>query len=116
MTRWRTACAMSAVFVTIGASRGAMANGRFPRAEHLVESPSDANKLYLSATYGLLATNDRGRNWYHVCESAFAFQTMYTGDPVFGLTGNESLLIGVQSNVSVSTDGGCDWKQTLQGA
>jgi photosystem II stability/assembly factor-like uncharacterized protein len=97
----------------LGASKPLLANGRFPRAERLIESPTDSNKLYLAATYGLLFTTDRGCNWYHVCEAAFSFQTGYTGDPIFSLTGDGSLLVGTQARLSLSTDNGCDWKQTL---
>jgi hypothetical protein len=93
----------------------ASANSRFPRAERLIENPADSNKLYLAATYGLMVTSDRGMNWYHVCEAAFSFQTGYTGDPVVMLTGAGSLLASSQSSLQVSTDEGCDWKQTLMG-
>ena len=102
-----------AVASSLGASKPALANGRFPRAERLIESPTDSNKLYLAATYGLLVTTDRGCTWYHVCEAAFSFESRYTGDPVVSLTGNGSLLVGTQASLSLSTDNACDWTQTL---
>src|SRR5437764_1290449 len=112
--RAKTTCVASAF---IGASvlfaSTALANGRFPRAERLIESPTDPNTLYIAATFGILVTSDRGKNWYYVCENAFSFQDMYTGDPVLSLTGDESLLVGVQNGLNISHDRGCDWKQAL---
>jgi len=80
----------------------------------LLESPTDPNRLTLAATYGLLTTSDRGKNWYHVCEAAFSFDEMYTGDPVVDLTADESLLAGVQGALTISHDHGCQWASVLQ--
>lgn len=111
----KTTCGASAVLVaSLLVASTALGNGRFPRAERLIESPSDPNRLYVAATYGILLTSDRGKNWYHVCENAFSFQDMYTGDPVLSLTEDESLLVGVQNGLNISHDHGCDWKQSLQ--
>src|SRR5450432_1612419 len=92
----------------------ARANGRFPRAQHLVESPSDPNRLAIAATFGLLTTSDRGKSWYHVCERAFSFQDNYGGDPLLALTADESMLVGVESSLNVSHDHGCAWAPSLQ--
>jgi MYXO-CTERM domain-containing protein len=114
MKRFEISLAFSAAAVAVSCfASTASANGRFPRAERLIEHPTDPNKLYIAATYGLQLTTDRGKNWYHVCETAFSFQMGYTGDPVVSLTGNGSLLAGAQSALVLSTDNGCDWKQTL---
>jgi hypothetical protein len=99
----------AAVLVPAAAS----ANGRFPRAERLLESPTDPNKLYLAATHGIVVTEDRGHNWRLVCDAAFSFLPYYTGDPLLSLTGDESLLVGVQAALSISRDRGCDWKVSL---
>ena len=48
------------------------ANGRFPRAQRLIEHPDDPAKLVLTGTYGMFVTRDRGITWHHVCESSFA--------------------------------------------
>jgi hypothetical protein len=111
--RSKTRLLLFVLAVSLFSGGRALANGRFPRAQRLIESPTDANRLYLAATYGLLLTADRGRNWYHVCETAFSFQTNYAGDPIAGLTGNESLLVATDTSLNLSTDHGCDWKQTL---
>jgi Sortilin, neurotensin receptor 3, len=90
------------------------ANGRFPRAQHLVESPSDPNRLVIAATFGLITTSDRGKSWYHICETAFAVQDNLNLDVLLALTADESMLVGVQSNLNVSHDHGCQWASSLQ--
>ncbi|HKQ70831.1 MAG TPA: hypothetical protein VJT73_15900 [Polyangiaceae bacterium] len=102
--------------VAFAGERESLANGRFPRAQRLIESPTDANRLTIAATYGLLTTSDRGKTWYHVCETAFSFNDMYTGDPLLGLTNDESLLLSAESTISVSHDRGCQWTSTFGSA
>src|SRR6185503_5307032 len=105
-------CALTTALATtfIFIASGAKANGRFPRGEHLIEYPSDPNKLLLAATYGLLTTSDGGKNWYYVCETAFSLYPPpsgtdpgYTGDPIVALTSDESLLAAVQNKVTKSS-------------
>ena len=95
-------------------SGSAQANGRFPRAERLLEDPQDASHLLLAATYGLLVTHDRGKNWFHVCEAAFAEPGQQT-DPVVALLPDGTLLTSIYSSLSRSTDGACDFEQRLAG-
>ncbi len=102
------------LLASLSCASTALANGRFPRSQRLLESPTDPNRLTLAATYGLLTTSDRGKNWYHVCEAAFSFDEMYTGDPVVDLTADESLLAGVQGALTISHDHGCQWASVLQ--
>ncbi len=92
----------------------ASANGRFPRAERLLEDPQDPNHLVLAATYGLLTTQDHGKSWFHVCEAAFAEPGGQT-DPVAALTTDGSLLISIFSSLSRSHDGACDFRKMLGG-
>jgi hypothetical protein len=96
-------------------SGGAQANGRYPRAQRLVEDPNDPNRLALAATFGLVVTSDRGRNWYHVCEAAFSRQPAYNGDPLLAVIPGGPFLVDVQSSLSVSPDQGCQWSSTLVG-
>jgi MYXO-CTERM domain-containing protein len=96
---------------------GARANGRFPRGEHVIEYPSDPNRLLLAATYGLLNTSDGGKNWYYVCESAFSLEPMtpgYTGDPLLAVTADDSLLADVQSRITRSSDAACNWAKAFE--
>jgi hypothetical protein len=90
------------------------ANGRFPRAQRVIETPSHPEKLVIAATYGLLVTEDRGTNWSYVCDAAFTFQTQFASDVVLGLTANGSMLLGVQKSVTRSTDRGCDFTKVLE--
>jgi len=98
-----------------GFSSKAAANGRFPRAERLIEHRDDPNRLVLSATYGLLVTSDRGRNWYYICEKAFSMQDNYVGDPLFAWTADDTMLTGVQASLDLSHDQGCSWSMAFGG-
>ena len=100
--------------VLLLASSYALANGRFPRAERLLEDPTNADRLALAATYGILTTADRGQRWYHVCEASFADLASYTGDPLLDFMSDGTLLVGVQATLNASRDG-CQWKPTLGG-
>jgi sortilin (neurotensin receptor 3) len=93
-------------------SAEALANGRFPRSQRLIEDPSNPDHLMLAATYGLATTTDRGKSWYHVCEAAFAGDSSYMGDPLLELVAGGALLVGVQATIRRSSDG-CTWTPTL---
>jgi MYXO-CTERM domain-containing protein len=93
----------------------ANANGRFPRAERLVEDPRDANHLILAATYGLVTTADRGRSAYYVCEASFSGQDLYVGDPIVDLGSDGALIVDIQSGIHTSTDGTCTWSSAFGG-
>jgi MYXO-CTERM domain-containing protein len=80
----------------------------------LVEDPTNADGLALAATYGILTTADRGRNWFHICEASFADLASYTGDPLLDFTNDGALLVGVQATINASRDG-CHWKKTIGG-
>ena len=96
-------------------SPDARGNGRFPRAERLIEDPNDPKSLVLAATYGLVTTSDRGRTWFHVCEASFAGAEGYVGDPLVDVTAAGSLVVDVQTQLNVSRDRGCSWTTTLGG-
>jgi len=102
-------------------SSEANANGRFPRGEHILEYPSDSNRILLAATYGLVTTKDGGKNWTYVCETAFSLYPPpmgadpgYTGDPLLALTAGESLLAGVQTRITKSNDQACGWAKSYE--
>src|SRR6187431_1156414 len=98
MARPRRALAASGVALALLlASPGASANGRFPRAERLLEGPGDPNRLVLAATYGILVTADRGGEWRHICELGFAFANAEI-DPVVATFSDGSMLVrGIRS-------------------
>lgn len=103
--------ALLALLVLFPASR-AGANGRFPRAQRLLEHPQDASQLVLAATYGLLVTSDRGANWRYVCEAAYG-ETDLPIDALTAFTAEGALLAGIYSGVSRAQGDPCDFARTL---
>jgi hypothetical protein len=104
------AIAAMAAFGFVGS---ALANGRFPRAQRVLEMPGHPERLVIQATYGLLLTEDRGKHWAYVCDAAFSFQNPFASDAVVGLAQDGSILVGVQKSVTRSSDWGCDYQQVL---
>jgi len=99
------------------AATAANANGRFPRAEHLIEDPSDHNRLTIAATYGILTTDNGGVSWYYTCEQAFSLFPSppgYLGDPELALMPDGALLAGVQARLTMSVDRACGWRSVLE--
>jgi hypothetical protein len=90
----------------------AWANGRFPESQRIVEDPRSADRLFLAGTFGLLATEDRGKNWYYVCENAFAFAFL-EGDPMLEVLSDGAVLSGIHQSLNVSRDCGCTWQYSL---
>jgi hypothetical protein len=87
------------------------ANGRFPRAERLLENPDDNRELWLAATYGLLLSKDRGQTWHHVCEQSFGLFPA-VADPLLELS-SAGVLGSLQLGVTLTRDGGCDFERVL---
>ncbi len=97
---------------TLLPTSSASANGRFPRAQRLLEDASDPARLVLSATYGLVVTDDRGTTWHHVCEAAFGERDT-EADALTALTSEGALLAGIYSRVSRAETSYCDFERTL---
>jgi hypothetical protein len=109
----RFVAAFGALTLVLAAlSSRAVANGRFPESERLLEHPSDPNRLYLTGTWGMLLTEDRGRNWYYVCESSFALEYV-EGDPLLEVLPGGELVGGIRQSLNTSTDCGCSWSPHL---
>jgi hypothetical protein len=102
---------IAALLVTGTASSG-RANGRFPESLRLLEYRNNPDWLLLSATFGLLATHDRGKNWYYICEKAFAFEFI-EGDPLLEVMPDGTLLSGIYQSLNSSRDCGCTWQFAL---
>lgn len=90
----------------------ANANGRFPRAQRLLEDPRDPQRLILAATYGLLVTADRGAAWQYVCEAAYGERDLSV-DALTALSVEGALLAGIYSGVSRAERDACDFRRTL---
>jgi photosystem II stability/assembly factor-like uncharacterized protein len=82
----------------------------------VVENPANPHELTLAATYGLLHTNDGGKNWYYVCESEFSEQANYSGDPLLAALDGNALFVNVQAGLNVSRDQACTWSPALSSA
>jgi len=113
--RWRLPVMFTAAILALGAASPALANGRFPEAQRVLEHPGNPNRLYMAATFGLLVTEDRGKNWYTICEEAFALKFL-EGDPLLEVMPDGSMLGGIFDTLNRSTDCGCAWKTTLGAA
>jgi hypothetical protein len=87
----------------------AAANGRFPAANQLFFSPSDANLVVLRTTFGILISHDGGTSWVWLCEDALGLSPVSSEDPTLGITGGGSLVAGVSWALQVSPDLGCSW-------
>src|SRR5262245_47937347 len=87
MSRFPAKLAFMACLLVTGAAAG---NGRFPSAQLLLLDPSDANRLWLRATYGVLTSADRGCTWHRICEAAPGYSG--TEDPMFGVTADGAVI------------------------
>ncbi len=77
-----------------------LANGRFPRAQTVLES---GDTLVLRATFGLMVSRDRGKNWDWVCEQAMGFTGAW--DPPLALASDGTLFIGLEKGLRTTKDG-----------
>jgi hypothetical protein len=85
----------------------ASANGRYPSAQLLLLDPSDPNRLWLRATYGLLTSADRGCTWHRICEAAPNY--LGTEDPMFGVLADGALIGATFRGIPTTRDHGCSW-------
>jgi len=109
-TRNRFTASLLLLAVTLVAP-AALANGRFPRGQRLVESATDANLLALYGTYGLIVSRDAGHSWNHVCEAATG---TYTGeDPLLEILPDGRIVARTVQALIRSGDSWCNWTSIL---
>jgi photosystem II stability/assembly factor-like uncharacterized protein len=89
------------------ASAPAWGNGRFPFAQLLLVDPSNPDRLWLRATYGVLTSADRGCTWHWLCEGAVGYRG--TEDPMFGVMADGSVIAGIFDGMVATRDYGCTW-------
>lgn len=106
---------MKFVSATIGlgvtilfAATGAQANGRFPRAQRLVQSGDTAGVMALYGTYGLIVTQDGGKSWNHVCEAATG---TYGGeDPLLEIMPGTRIVARTETALVASQESWCNFR------
>jgi len=91
----------------------ARANGRFPATNSLVVAPRDPAFIVLRATYGVLVSQDAGKNWDWVCEQSLGFSGIE--DPPIALTEKPAIVGALFAGITVSQDRGCSFS-LLSGA
>ena len=103
---------LALLLVSLGVMPSARANGRFPESLRLYEYRNNPDRLVLTGTFGILVTEDRGKNWYYVCEKAFAFDFI-EGDPVLEIMPDGTMLGGIIQSLNMSRDCACTWQYSL---
>src|SRR5690606_27084473 len=69
----------------------AHAHGAFPQSAFVYEDPSDDQRIWVGASFGLLTSTDRGASWYWLCENAPGYEGV---KPKMDVSANGSLLVG----------------------
>jgi hypothetical protein len=83
-------------------------NGRYPRAQQLLEGSGDPARLWLRTTYGILTSADRGKSWGWICEGAIGYSGTF--DPGIGVFADGSVAVGLPKGLVRSKDGGCSFE------
>ena len=85
----------------------ARANGRYPLADQIVIDPENPAHIVARATFGLLDSDDGGKTFRWICETAIGYFGME--DPPIAVTANGSAVVASSKGLSLSHDGGCSW-------
>jgi len=101
--------ALTAFALASLSSGAALANGRFPSAQHVEVDPEDPDHIVLRTTYGLVTTRDGGERWEWVCEESMSFAGVW--DPPIGILSGGALVAGLPDGLSVSTPDACDFSR-----
>lgn len=102
----RSSCILAAAALTMLAP-SASANGRFPATNSLVVAPRDPSYIAMRATYGVLISQDSGKNWDWVCEQSLGFAGIE--DPPLALTEKPAVIGALFAGVAVSQDRACSF-------
>jgi photosystem II stability/assembly factor-like uncharacterized protein len=85
----------------------AHANGRYPLADQIVIDPENPDHIVARATFGLLDSDDGGKTFRWICETAIGY--FGVEDPPIAVTANGSTVVASSKGLSISADGGCSW-------
>lgn len=106
----RSRAASLAALVAAGlalAPARAHANGRYPLADQIVIDPENPSHIVARATFGLLDSDDGGKSFRWICETAVGY--FGVEDPPIAVTANGSAVVASSRGLSISADGGCSW-------
>jgi hypothetical protein len=111
--RGRAACILGGLAFALVASTAA-ANGRFPRAQRLIQDQQNPDVMALYGTYGLLVTRDAGASWRHVCEAATG---TYAGeDSLLEIMADERIVLRTDTGLARSDASFCGYDAVLGSA
>lgn len=92
----------------------AAANGRFPRAQRLIQDAANPDVMALYGTYGLLVTRDAGASWRHVCEAATG---AYAGeDSLLEIMADGRIVLRTDTGLARSDANFCSYEAVLGSA
>lgn len=97
------------LFAALAVVPDALANGRFPAAQHVVVGPGPASDVVvLRVTFGLVISRDGGRSWRWMCEEGmfYPFVPATNFDAPIEVTARGSIVFGYEMGLR-STDDGC---------
>lgn len=92
----------------------ALGNGRFPRAQRLIEDAAEPSRLALYGTYGLVTSTDAGQSWSYVCEAATG---PFAGEaPLLELLEGGRIVLSSELGLRGSAFPACEWRGLLEPA
>lgn len=103
----RRAAHLSLALGALCATSPAHAHGAFPAARQIVADPSDASRIWVRATHGVLTSSDAGTTWRWLCTKAAGYGG--TEEPTLAVTGDGTALMGAFDGLLASSDHGCGW-------
>ena len=93
--------------LTLGASREAFANGRYPTAQHVIVGPGAASStIVVRSTFGILVSDDAGGSFHYLCEDALEYGGT-SFDPAVGLDGDGTLAVGLWDGMLRTANNRC---------
>lgn len=96
----------AALSACLGAPAPALANGRFPAAQHFVGGVGDAaSRLAVRTTFGILTSADDGRSWRYLCEDLLGLSNTSTWDAPIVIAPDGALFAGLPDGLARVTDG-----------
>ncbi len=99
---------LGAIAAVACAPSAALANGRFPAAQHVVLGPgSRSDVIALRTTFGMLVSRDGGRSFAWFCEDLlfFPFVPGLAFDPPVEVSSRGEVVLGFEDGAHALTDG-----------